>query len=308
MSTGNSNFYQALANQISEYVQAHLDEEIVLDDLALRLGISKFHLNRLFQATTGFQLGEFIQRRRLQAAYALLAAGNTSVIAASLAAGYQSHSSFSRAFLSAFGCTPNDVKRGSDCVWRTPNTIKKSPDSDAALMPEIVTLPTQKFRGLYGAGFKNSSFVDLGNSLFKQLAKVLREHGLDDLDVAPIGVSLETPWQGDQSKSQFFLGIAATSSPTKLLLVEFPLAEFPLAEFTWQQGTWARFHHRGSYSLMWQTISRVYATWIVPEQIRLRDHSIVQVYLNNPATTAEADLVTAMYFPIDLDGKSCTSV
>jgi AraC family transcriptional regulator len=285
-----------VANQISEYVQAHLDEEIVLDDLALRVGISKFHLNRVFHATTGFQLGEFIQRRRMQTAYALLATDNTSVIEASLAAGYQSHSGFSRAFLSAFGCTPNDVKRGSDCVWRTPNTIKKAQDSVVALLPEILMLPTQHFRGLYGTGFKNSSFVELGNSLSMQLAKVLRDAGLGNLYAAPIGVSLETPWQGDQGKSRFFLGIAAAGLPMTL-----PSAEFPLAEFIWQQGTWAKFHHQGSYSLMWQTISRVYATWIVPEQIRLRDHNIVQVYLNNPSTTAETDLITAMYFPIDIN-------
>lgn len=41
----------------------------MIEVLAAMVGVSKYHLNRLFQATTGFQLGEFIQRRRLQHAY-----------------------------------------------------------------------------------------------------------------------------------------------------------------------------------------------------------------------------------------------
>ena len=59
--------------------------------------------------------------------------------------------------------------------------------------------------------------------------------------------------------------------------------------------------HKGSYGLMWQTISRVYAGWIVPERIFLRDDAIIQVYLNNPKNTAEAELTTALYFPVDLN-------
>ena len=173
MSAGNKNVYEVFASQISDYVQAHVDEEIVIDDLALRVGVSKYHLNRLFHATTGFQLGEFIQRRRLQSAYSLLAKGNCSVVDASLAVGYQSHSSFSRAFLGAFGCKPSDVKVGTECTWRTPNTIKKPRGRDAGLQPEILDLPTRQFRGLYGAGFKGSSFSELGNSLFSELGRRL---------------------------------------------------------------------------------------------------------------------------------------
>jgi AraC family transcriptional regulator len=84
MSEGNKNAYEMLASQVSDYVQAHLDEKMTLDDLAHHVGVSKYHLNRLFQAATGFQLGEFMQRRRMQAAYALLAKGNCTVIDASL--------------------------------------------------------------------------------------------------------------------------------------------------------------------------------------------------------------------------------
>ena len=97
------------------------------------VGVSKYHLNRLFQATTGFQLGEFIQRRRLQHAYSLLSAGECSVIDASLAVGYESHSAFSRAFHKAFDCKPNEVRLGTECLWKTPNTLKNISKRDLSL-------------------------------------------------------------------------------------------------------------------------------------------------------------------------------
>lgn len=282
--------YEEFANQISEHVQAHLDEDIVIGDLALRVGVSKYHLNRLFQATTGFQLGEFIQRRRLQKAYSLLAAGGTSVIDTSLAVGYESHSAFSRAFLKAFGCNPSEVKAGAKCEWKTPNTIKGPQRSDKTLQPDLLTLPPRRYRGLYGLGFKNNSFVALGNLLFSELGERLDESGWGELHSSLIGVSLESPWQVDQEQSRFFMGIDAEGLPEQL----------PLADYVWPQGSWARFYHHGSYGLMWQTISRVYAGWIVPEGISLRDDAIIQVYLNNPCRTAEAELSTALYFPVRL--------
>jgi AraC family transcriptional regulator len=288
MPEGSPNRYEDFANRISDYVQAHLDQDFTHDDLAAMLGVSKYHLNRLFQATTGFQLGEFIQRRRLQQAYALLARGECSVISASMAAGYESHSAFSRAFLKAFNCKPSDIKPGSECIWKTPNTLKNISRRDTQLQPEWIDLPLQKYRGFYGAGFKDNSFIALADSLLNKLVKQLRNANMDKLPSAPIGVSLESPWLDDQTASRFFIGIAEQYLPDKIAL----------DEYSWSQGTWARFSHKGSYSLMWQTISRIYAGWVIPEGIALNDDAIVQVYKNNPKTTPEAELLTELYFPV----------
>ncbi len=288
MASHSKNIYEVLANRISEYVQAHLDQDIIIDDLAAVMGVSKYHLNRLFQATTGFQLGEFIQRRRLQQAYSLLSAGKCSVIEASLAVGYQSHSAFSRAFLKAFSCKPSEVKLGAECVWKTPNTLKGINKRASDLQPEWVDQPRQLFRGLFGTGFKENSYKSLAESLFKELNTRLRAANVEKISSAPIGVSLESPWQGDQTASRFFIGVAAKNLP----------ANIALDEYTWAQGKWACFKHVGAYNLMWQTISRIYAEWVIPGSIELADDAIVQVYIKNPQTTPETELVTELYFPV----------
>ncbi len=288
MPNNSKNLYEAFANNISEYVQAHLDQEIVIEDLAAMVGVSKYHLNRLFQATTGFQLGEFIQRRRLQHAYSLLSAGECSVIDASLAVGYESHSAFSRAFHKAFDCKPNEVKLGTECLWKTPNTLKNISKRELSLQPDILELPARKCWGLYGQGFKNNSFKSVGDSLFGELSKRLQTINYYDYFSAAVGVALESPWQGDQTTSRYFAGVLDETLPNSL----------ELDEYLWAQGKWARFKYTGSYGLMWQMISRIYAGWVIPEGIRLEDDAIVQVYLNNPKNTPESELVTDLYFPL----------
>lgn len=281
------NLYEDFANQISEYVQAHLDREIVIDDLAALVGVSKYHLNRLFQAKTGFQLGEFVQRRRLQKAYAILAQGNISVIEASLAVGYESHSAFSRAFLKAFGCTPNDIKIGSQCVWQTPHTLKNICNRELSLQPDIIELSSQQLRGLYGAGFNNNSFIDVAAALFGEINTRLERANVKAPHLSRIGVALESPWYGDQEECRYFAGLDIEGIPN-----------LELDEYLWAAGRWAKFEYRGPYTLMWQTISRIYAGWVIPENVVLKDAAIVQVYLNNPNNTAETDLKTALYFPL----------
>ncbi len=290
MAPKNHKLYEVFANQISEYVQAHLEDDINLDVLALKVGVSKYHLNRLFKATTGFQLGEFIQRRRLQKAYSLLAAGNCSVIDASLAAGYESHSSFSRAFLKAYDCKPSEVKVGMVREWKTPNTLKNIHSRNKNFQPELLTTQSRLFHGLYGVGFNNSSYIELANSLMKNLRERLYMSAFDQLNSYPIGVSLENPWQNDQHQTRYFIGVDQATVQQH--------AE--LDTFTWEQGAWAKFYHKGSYALLWQTISCIYAEWIVPEGIVLRNDAIIQEFHNDPKHTPEKDLITALYFPVQL--------
>ncbi|RYE73161.1 MAG: AraC family transcriptional regulator [Oxalobacteraceae bacterium] len=280
------NIYEDFANRISSHVQAHLDRDIVIDDLASTVGVSKYHLNRLFKATTGFQIGEFIQRRRLQHAHALLASGDYSVIDASLAVNYDSHSSFSRAFLKAFGCRPNQVRLGSACVWRTPDVLKRACTREAQLQPVLVDLPEQRLRGLYGSGFKDQSFHAVGTSLFDKIGKRLARTDQPVAAASRIGVSLESPWQTDQDTCRFFAGLNRAD------------LELGFDDYLWAAGSWARFRHTGPYRLIWQTISRVYAGWVIPEGICLKDDAVVQVYLTNPATTRERDLCADLYFPV----------
>jgi AraC family transcriptional regulator len=282
-------YYRDLVNYIGQYVHDHVGEPLTIDLIAAKVGVSRYHVNRIFHAATGFLLGEFIQRRRLEQAYTLLSDTRAEIIEVALRVGYESHSAFSRAFLKAFGRNPNEVRRGEAPRFALPQLIKQASRPD--VRPEIVTLERQDLVGLYGQGFQDQSFVALAARLYEQLANELGlTRGFDPAVHRLVGVSLDSPWVGEQEQSRFFAGMLLASNAS---------GSRRLKRYHWPGGQWARFTHTGPYQTMWQTISRIYAGWIVNENIVLRNEAIVQRYLTLPADVPQEQLETHLYFPLE---------
>ena len=88
-----------------DYIGIHAAEPLSLDILAERCFVTKYHLCRLFKKETGFTVGEYIQRLRVQRAAALLREGE-SVQRAGEWTGFSNCSSFIRAFSQIMGVSP----------------------------------------------------------------------------------------------------------------------------------------------------------------------------------------------------------
>ena len=57
-------------NQLVDYIDGHLTEEIAVDDLAVSLGMTEYHLRRMFSSLAGMPLSEYVRRRRMTVATA----------------------------------------------------------------------------------------------------------------------------------------------------------------------------------------------------------------------------------------------
>ena len=66
--------YQARINRVLDHIEAHLAEELTLDDLARKAGFSRHHFHRIFSGMVGETLGQFIRRIRLEKAAGMLLA------------------------------------------------------------------------------------------------------------------------------------------------------------------------------------------------------------------------------------------
>ncbi len=91
---------------ILHYLNAHLTEEIRIDDLAQRFYISKYHMMRRFKEETGYTIHHYISEKRLLLAQQFLQQGS-SLTEVALSVGYQDYSTFSRAFKKQFGYIPS---------------------------------------------------------------------------------------------------------------------------------------------------------------------------------------------------------
>ena len=89
--------WQEALQSALDYIEENLTGEIDVHDVAARAYVSAYHFQRVFSATFGMPLGEYVRCRRLTLAAQELAQG-TKVIDMAVKYGYDSPDSFARAF------------------------------------------------------------------------------------------------------------------------------------------------------------------------------------------------------------------
>lgn len=106
----------SVSQQILQYVNLHLFEDISLSSVSRAFFLSASQLGRVFRQATGSSVGEYIRVKRLLAARERIVAGSTPTDACA-AFGFQDYSTFFRAYKAKFGCTPShDRSRQKDAL------------------------------------------------------------------------------------------------------------------------------------------------------------------------------------------------
>ena len=117
------NWIQGIQRAI-DYVEAHITEELDLEEAARQAYSSPFHFQRVFGILCGFSLGDYIRMRRLSLAGEELSKGNIKIIDAALKYGYDTPESFSRAFTRFHGIAPSEAKHSGNIRIFTPLSVK----------------------------------------------------------------------------------------------------------------------------------------------------------------------------------------
>lgn len=103
-------------NEVLDYIENNLNEEISIDEIAKIACISKFHLHRTFQFLAGENIGEYIRKRRLTKAAQEMVTGDKKIIDLAFEYGYSSPESFSRAFSKWHGVSPSKIGRNENLI------------------------------------------------------------------------------------------------------------------------------------------------------------------------------------------------
>jgi AraC-like DNA-binding protein len=92
---------------VREYVDAHLADKIVLEDLSGLVGLDRFRFLKLFKRTIGMTPHAWLLRMRLEKALVLINSNrNMPITEIAHAVGFFDQSHFTRAFRDADGVTP----------------------------------------------------------------------------------------------------------------------------------------------------------------------------------------------------------
>ncbi|WP_374147652.1 helix-turn-helix domain-containing protein [Sphingomonas sp. 28-63-12] len=97
--------------RVIDFVEARLDQEISLADMAQVAGLSPFHFSRVFKLATGETPYHFLGSRRLNRARALLLGGPMPLAELALHCGFASQSHFTAAFTKAMGMPPGRFRK-----------------------------------------------------------------------------------------------------------------------------------------------------------------------------------------------------
>jgi AraC family transcriptional regulator len=92
--------------RVTEYIEAHLDEDVSLLQLARVSGVSASHLRTLFKRATGVPVHQYVIQRRVERARALLSRGELPASQIALEAGFSHQSHMARCMRRVLGVTP----------------------------------------------------------------------------------------------------------------------------------------------------------------------------------------------------------
>lgn len=96
---------------VEHYIQEHMDEPLRLKVLAMVSGYSITHFQRVFVASMGVNVTSYIRRARMVRAGRKLRMGAVDITEVALAAGYETHAAFGKAFKQHFGLSPSEFRQ-----------------------------------------------------------------------------------------------------------------------------------------------------------------------------------------------------
>ena len=108
------------------FMEAHLRDDVSLEDVARAVHLSPFFLQRGFSLMTGYGVSEYLRNRRLYQAALDLQETGEKVIDVALRYGYETPESFTKAFARFHGATPTQVREGAAVRSFLPLTIQLS--------------------------------------------------------------------------------------------------------------------------------------------------------------------------------------
>lgn len=103
-------YAQRTIQNIHQYVQNHLDQELTLTNLAAHVNHSPAYLSRLYKKETGVTLFNYITDCRMAKAKELLAGTAMKIHKIATAVGYESPPQFTRSFKKWFKMTPQEYR------------------------------------------------------------------------------------------------------------------------------------------------------------------------------------------------------
>ncbi|PRY68356.1 AraC family transcriptional regulator [Glaciihabitans tibetensis] len=279
----------AVLNQVVNFVEEHLTDEINLADLTGDLGTTEYHVRRMFSSLAGIPLSEYIRRRRMTVAAADVL-GDGSLLETAVRFGYGSTEAFNRAFVAVHGVGAAVVRRDGGPLRSQPQiTFRLTIEGNFTMDTRIADRPAFRLLGhaarvpLIHQGANPHIQTHIASLPDSEHVRLKSLSNTEPAGLLQVSADVD-PDYTEGSQLTYLHGVAvdaATAVPADLDAIDVPA------------GAWAVFRAAGSYPATLQSTWATTATdWFPSNPWRLRPGpSIVCILERTPDfSTATSEL------------------
>jgi AraC family transcriptional regulator len=125
----------ARLRKIRELVQAKMEDDLGLDDMAQSVGLSTAHFGRMFRKSTGETPHQFVLRQRIERAKAMLRVPNARVLDVAVACGFKTQQHFAQVFRDVCRVSPTEYRQ--DFLDSEVLSDSETASEDTAVLPVL---------------------------------------------------------------------------------------------------------------------------------------------------------------------------
>lgn len=277
--------YLSRFERVIDYIHAHLDEPLDLNQLAEIACLSPYHWHRIYRSVYGETLAATVKRLRLHRAAGMLIESKKPIGQIAQLAGYSSVQAFTRAFSDSFGLPPARYQQNGKYVPYARLLITHTDRSNNMLTVDIKTVESQTCLGVAHQG----AYMEIGTA-FEKLFYWLGHNKLVDDRTRSYGIYFDDPCSvaPEQLRSAACATVSEVSIETPESIKRYEIAG----------GDYAVLCHVGPYAELESAYEWLYGHWLPESGREPANQPVFEEYVNDPRQVAPKDLITHIYLPL----------
>lgn len=241
-----------LIDKALRHIEAHLREPLTLEDVATVANYSPWHFHRLFYASTGITLGEYIRKRRLSEASRELVQSGKPIKQLAAEYCFESQAAFTRSLKSYCGCTPGRLRAQVRSLICYQPVLRFNQQGAIMQTPKITHKEAFRVAGRSCLSTMNDNVIP---KLWDDFSRFCRRINSPLTDGTALGVCFYEEMEDMSGETPFRYLAGMEVDPAKKQPEDLEIRDVPASDY-------AVFEHHGSLETLCDTYSSVYTDWL----------------------------------------------